>query len=179
MAPAYASDQAAAAYDRLAPYYDDFTAGYAYAPWVETIERRAQRLGLRGCRALDLGCGTGKSTAELLDRGYDVTACDISTQMVAEARRKFPRHAGRFLVADMRALPELGHFDLVLCLDDAVNYLLTEEELEATFAGVAAALAPSGVFAFDLNSLLTYRTSFASDAVREGEGVLLAWRGET
>jgi SAM-dependent methyltransferase len=172
-------NHAAAAYDVLAPYYDHFTAGYAYEAWVAAIERRARGLGLRGRRALDLACGTGNSTGPLLGRGYAVRACDISPRMIAQARRKYPDHADAFEVADMRRLPALGEFDLVLCLDDAVNYLLSPAELEATFRGVAQALAPSGVFVFDLNTLLTYRTSFAEDAVREGEGVLLAWRGES
>jgi SAM-dependent methyltransferase len=179
MAPVHALDQAATAYDCLAPYYDDFTAGYAYEMWVERIERRAVALGLQGRRALDLACGTGNSTEQLIRRGYSVLACDISPQMVREARRKLPAHADRFLVADMRELPDLGRFDLILCLDDAINYVLSDAALRATFAGVAAALAPGGVFAFDLNSLLTYRTSFAQDAVKERDGVLLAWRGET
>ncbi len=169
----------AAAYDVLAPYYDHFTAGYAYAPWIAAIERRALALGLSGRRALDLACGTGNSTAPLLARGYSVRACDISPRMIAEARRKYPQHADVFLVADMRELPGLGEFDLVLCLDDAVNYLLSPEDLEATFRGVARVLSPGGVFAFDVNSLLTYRTAFAEDAVREGDGVLLAWQGES
>jgi trans-aconitate methyltransferase len=55
-------DQAAAAYQVLAPYYDDFTAGFAYEEWVAAIERRAVGLGLVGRRALDLACGTGNST---------------------------------------------------------------------------------------------------------------------
>jgi SAM-dependent methyltransferase len=178
MAPVTELKQAAAAYDRLAPYYDDFTAGYAYEPWIAAIEQRAVALGLRGLRALDIACGTGSSTAPLLARGYSVLACDISPGMVSEARRKFPAHADRFLVADMRALPRLGSFDLVLCLDDAVNYLLSEDELTATFAGVSELLSPTGIFAFDVNSLLTYRTSFAQTMVREGDGVFMAWRGE-
>ena len=66
------------AYDVLAPYYDHFTAGYAYEPWIAAIERRAIALGLRGKRALDLACGTGNSTAPLLARGYSVRGCDIS-----------------------------------------------------------------------------------------------------
>jgi SAM-dependent methyltransferase len=172
-------DQAAAAYDVLAPYYDDFTAGYAYEDWVQAIEQRAQRLGLRGRRALDLACGTGNSTGPLLARGYSVLACDISPGMVEEARRKYPDRADSFLVADMRALPALGEFDLVLCLDDAVNYLLSTEDLEAAFSSVARILSPSGIFAFDLNSLLTYRTTFAQSIVKEREGVLLAWQGES
>jgi SAM-dependent methyltransferase len=171
--------QAASAYDVLAPYYDDFTAGYAYETWIAAIERRALRLGLNGGRALDLACGTGNSTGPLLARGYSVLACDISPGMIDEARRKYPDRADSFLVADMRELPALGQFDLILCLDDAINYLLSDDELEAAFAGVARSLSPSGVFAFDLNSLLTYRTAFAEDTVKEGDGVLLAWKGET
>ena len=167
--------QAAAAYDVLAPYYDHFTAGYAYEPWIAAIERRALRLGLRGRRALDLACGTGNSTGPLLARGYSVLACDISPAMIEQARRKYPQHADSFLVADIRDLPNLGEFDLVLCLDDAINYLLSQRELEEAFGSVARLLSPSGVFAFDVNSLRTYRTSFAEDTVREGDGVLLAW----
>lgn len=170
--------QAASAYDVLAPYYDDFTAGYAYEAWIDAIEQRASALGLRGRRALDLACGTGKSTAPLVARGYSVVACDISAGMITEARRKYPDQGDRFLVADMRELPELGEFDLVLCLDDAVNYLLSRDELAAAFSCAARVLAHSGIFAFDVNSLRTYRTAFAEDTVREGDGVLLAWRGE-
>jgi SAM-dependent methyltransferase len=172
------ADVAAAGYDCLAPFYDRFTAHYAYEPWVEGIEREAISLGLSGWRALDLACGTGKSTEPLLRRGYSVVACDISEEMINQARRKLPDHADAFLVADMRDLPPLGEFDLVLCLDDAINYLLTQDELEAAFAGVADLLAPDGVFAFDVNSLFSYRTAFAEVAVYDTSDVFFAWRGE-
>lgn len=171
-------DATVAGYDRLAPFYDQFTAGYAYEPWISAIERRAMQLGLEGKRALDIGCGTGNSTLPLLRRGYSVLACDISQGMVREAQRKAPDSAEAFFVADMRDLPSLGEFDLVLCLDDGINYLLSDSELEATFEGVARVLAPDGVLAFDVNSLLTYRTSFAETFVAEAEGVFFVWRGD-
>jgi hypothetical protein len=98
--------------------------------------------------------------------------------MIREARRKFPGSADAFVVGDMQAPPRLGEFDLVVCLDDAINYLLGEDELEAAFAGVATMLAPEGVFAFDVNSLYTYRTAFAQTLVREQDGLLFIWRGE-
>jgi SAM-dependent methyltransferase len=169
---------AAAGYDCLAPFYDDFTSAYAYDPWIAAIEQRALAVGLRGTRALDLACGTGKSTLPLLARGYSVVGCDISEGMIREARRKLPALADSFSVADMRDLPDLGEFDLVLCLDDAINYLLSDDELEAAFAGVARVLAPEGVLAFDVNSLATYRTSFAETEVREQGDLFFAWRGE-
>jgi hypothetical protein len=98
--------------------------------------------------------------------------------MVSEARRKFPDHADAFFVADMRWLPRLGEFDLILCLDDAVNYLLSEDDLRATFTGVAGLLARDGVFAFDVNSLNTYRGPFAQALVRETDGLFFSWCGE-
>lgn len=173
-----ASQWTGAAYDQIAPFYDRFTDGYAYEPWIDAILSHARRLGLSGDRALDIACGTGKSSLPLLARGYDVTACDISEEMVRHARRKLPRREGTFFVADMRDLPTIGEFDLVLCLDDAINYLLSDSELEATFAGVAQLLSPRGVFAFDVNTLLSYRTSFAETAVSEVDGAFFAWRGE-
>src|SRR5579884_3042773 len=118
MAPIAAPEQAPAGYDSLAPFYDQFTRGYAYEPWIGAIERRARRLGMTGSRALDLACGTGNSTVPLIARGNSVMGCDISEQMVREAQRKLPDHADSFVVADMRALPALGEFDLVVCLDD-------------------------------------------------------------
>jgi SAM-dependent methyltransferase len=178
MAAILASDHAAVGYDCIAPFYDQFTADYAHDAWVGAIEQRALALGLRGSRALDLACGTGESTRPLLSRGYSVLGCDISEGMIDRARVKLPELADAFCVADMRDLPDLGEFDLVLCLDDAVNYLLTDTDLEATFAGVARVLAPGGIFAFDVNSLLTYRTAFAQSEAREEPGLLFAWRGQ-
>jgi SAM-dependent methyltransferase len=178
MALITAPDATEAAYDCLAPFYDQFTAGYAHDPWITAIERRAKRLGLDGWRALDVACGTGSSTLPLLARGYSVLACDISEAMIREARRKTPEHADVFFVADMRELPALGEFDLVLCLDDAINYLLSDSELESTFSGVARVLSNGGVFAFDVNSLLTYRTAFADTFVTEADRLFFAWRGE-
>ena len=172
------SDGTAVQYDCLAPFYDRFTAGYEYESWISAIEARAVLVGLKGARALDIACGTGNSTLPLVDRGYSVLACDISEEMIREARSKRPDQADTFFVADMRDLPSLGKFDLVLCLDDAINYLLSDSELEATFTGVAHALSPEGVFAFDVNSLLTYRTSFAETFLSEQDGVFFTWHGE-
>lgn len=169
---------ASAGYDCLAPFYDNFTADYAYEAWISAIERRAALLGLEGSRALDVACGTGNSSVPLIDRGYSVVGCDISERMIREAQRKLPAHADSFFVADMRELPPVGEFDLVLCLDDGINYLVSDSELEDAFAGVARVLSPRGVFAFDVNSLLTYRTSFAETFVTDGGGTLFVWRGE-
>ncbi|HEV7772504.1 MAG TPA: class I SAM-dependent methyltransferase [Conexibacter sp.] len=167
------------AYEQLAPVYDDFTEGYDHDAWIAALEQIARNHGANGPRVLDVACGTGKSFAPLLERGYDVWACDISPAMIERARRCADIDPDRVLVADMRALPELGAFELVTCLDDAVNYLLDAEDLVAAFASVARLLAPDGIYLFDTNTLATYRAGFAANATFERPLAAAVWRGET
>jgi SAM-dependent methyltransferase len=169
-------DAALAAYERLAPFYDDFTAGYDYETWLDGLELLALEHGLPGRRLLDVACGTGKSFLPMLRRGYEVTACDLSPAMVELAREK-ALGAAEVVVADVRELPLLGEFDLVTCLDDSLNYLLGDDDLEAAFEGIAANLAPGGLLLFDLNTLGTYRRVFRSDSVAESDGTVFCWRG--
>jgi SAM-dependent methyltransferase len=167
------------AYEQLAPVYDRFTDGYDHDGWIEGLLQIARVHGQSGMRVLDVGCGTGKSFAPLLARGFDVWACDISPAMVARARMRPDVDPERVLVADMRDLPPLGPFDLVTCLDDAVNYLLSPDDVLAAFASVARVLAPGGVYIFDVNSLATYRAGFAARATFERPLAAAVCRGET
>jgi len=154
------SQWAEQAYEAIAPVYDDFTAHHDYELWMGNLLPKAYRHGLRGRRLLDVGCGTGKSFLPMLKRGWEVTACDISPSMLGLARAK-AGDAAWLSVADMRKLPEFGEFDLVWALDDAVNYLLSGEELGEALSGMKANLAPDGLLMFDVNSLQAYRTFFA------------------
>jgi SAM-dependent methyltransferase len=146
--------------------------------WTRDLEALARTAGLRGRRLLDVACGSGKSFLPFLERGYDVTACDISAAMAGIAESKAQARA-RIEVHDMRALPRLGEFDLVLCLDDAVNYLLDPDELATALTCMRRNLAPSGVVVFDCNSLRTYRDFFASLSVMPTEDLVIVWRGES
>jgi SAM-dependent methyltransferase len=171
-----ADQHALAAYEACARHYDAFTAHHDYETWTTTLEGLARPHGLRGRRLLDVACGTGKCVLPFLERGYDVTACDISPAMVRLAAAKAGDRV-RLEVCDMRALPRLGAFDLICCLDDAVNYALDAEQLAATFAGMARNLAAGGVVVFDANTLFAYRTFFASITVLAGDERVLVWDG--
>lgn len=164
------------AYEAIAPVYDDFTHHHDYELWLGNLLPELQRLGLRGDRLLDVACGTGKSFIPMLQRGWQVTACDISPAMVELARTKVDE-AAALSVADMRELPTFGEFDLVWSLDDAVNYLLSQEELEQALGGMRRNLGPQGLLMFDVNALSAYRTFFAEEVVVERDGRRLVWKG--
>ena len=165
---------AAPPYEDVAEVYDLLTAGQPHDAWVRDIERLAREQGLPGRRLLDVACGTGKSFLAMLDLGYAVTACDVSPSMVARAREVAGDRVA-IEVEDMRALPAGGPYDLVTCLNDAVNHLADAGELTAFFAGARRNLAPGGLLVFDATTPLTYAQG--RDAVVEDDDHLLVWRG--
>lgn len=61
--------------------------------------------------ALDIGCGSGKSTSSLIDMGYDVTGVDFSAEAVSICRDRFD---ARFEQGSVLALPfPDGSFDYI------------------------------------------------------------------
>jgi SAM-dependent methyltransferase len=169
-------DGARQAYDAFAASYDDFNHRYMYERWTGRLLEKAEAAGLEGDRLLDVGCGTGLSFIALLDRGWQVTASDISPAMVEKAREKVGDRA-TLLAADMRELPDLGEFDLVWAVNDAINYLLSGEELIAALEGMGRNLAPGGIVLFDVNTLRSYRTFFSEEFTVEREGRRMHWQG--
>jgi SAM-dependent methyltransferase len=168
-------DAVQAAYEACAGIYDKFTGSNDYEMWFGELLPRLEELGLRKGDVLDVACGTGKGIGPMLDRGWTVSACDISAAMVEKATEKFPEGV-KFEVCDMRELPRLGEFDLVWALNDPVNYLVEDGDLERAFAAMGANLDPEGLLVFDCNTARLFRESFGPE-VEENHGDRWTWRG--
>ncbi|MET7454335.1 class I SAM-dependent methyltransferase [Streptomyces sp. NPDC005574] len=102
----------ATAFDRAARSYDTLVA--ANPGYHSHLRRSARRLGLprqgEGLRVLDLGCGTGASTAALsaVLPGAEITAVDASAGMLERAAAKrWPKHVS-FVHAPAEGLAEAG-----------------------------------------------------------------------
>src|SRR5262252_9575614 len=67
-----------------------------------------------GRRALDFGCGTGRSTRFLRDLGFQAIGVDVSPPMLERARRLDPGGDYREVPADGPATLAPGSFDLIL-----------------------------------------------------------------
>ncbi|SHK91532.1 Ubiquinone/menaquinone biosynthesis C-methylase UbiE [Pseudonocardia thermophila] len=79
----------------------------------EHLRITTKRMGLKGgagMRLLDVGCGTGASTAALLDAApeAEVVAVDASGEMLAEARRKTWTGNVTFVQGDVEDLERAG-----------------------------------------------------------------------
>lgn len=172
-----AGDVARQAYDAFANTYDEFVGHYEYRSWTATLLAKAVEHGAGGSRLLDIGCGTGLSLVSMVERGWEVTGCDISPAMIEVAREKVGERA-ELLVADMRDLPAFGEFDLVWAINDPFNYLLSPGELVAALEGMRRNLAPGAIALFDFATLANYRVLFSDARVVEAGGRSLRWQGE-
>ena len=174
-------ESAQEAYDRFAPVYDEFNSANNYELWLgEVLLPELEKHGLRRGRALDIGCGTGRAFDPLLDRGWEVVGCDASEGMLGQAAEKFGSRVELFQ-ADARKLgsadPDGAGYQLVLLLNEVVNYLTEDGDLERAFAGVRRNLSPDGLVVFDTNTSLWFRESFASGRSEEMSARGWDWHG--
>ena len=108
-------------FDAHARAYDKLVG--ANPGYHEHLRMSAKRMGLpnrgAGLRLLDLGCGTGASTAALLEVApeAEITAVDASAEMLAQARRKTWPSTVRFVHGNAENLAMsgiVGPFDGIL-----------------------------------------------------------------
>jgi SAM-dependent methyltransferase len=83
-------------------FYDDHAAsiGTRYeSADVTALHRLLLRYLPEDGRVLEIGCGSGRDAAFLAGKGFDVTATDASSTMIAAAREAHPELDGRLLYA--------------------------------------------------------------------------------
>lgn len=135
----------AAAFDAIGERYDDafpHKSGQIIATqWV--IDRLPA-----GARVLDIGCGTGVPSAGMLaESGLEVVGIDVSTEMLALARRNVP--GGRFIAMDVLELDSsLGEFDAVTAFFSLL--MLRRVDIPRVLRRVRAALRPGGIVAIGM-----------------------------
>ncbi|HKG21636.1 MAG TPA: class I SAM-dependent methyltransferase [Blastocatellia bacterium] len=171
-------DPALAAYEAFAAIYNDFNHSNDYEKWLgKVLLPELRRHGMReGGKVLDVACGTGRAFRPLLRRGWRVHGCDLSPAMLRIAAEEGgPEVALR--VADMRDLPQTGGFNLILSLNDSLNYLLAEADLGIALAGMRRNLAADGLIVFDVNSSSTYESGYSGVRHVEHEGSQWLWSG--
>ncbi|MCK0167658.1 magnesium protoporphyrin IX methyltransferase [Jannaschia sp. S6380] len=101
---------------------------------------------LTGLRVLDAGCGTGALAVAMAARGAEVTAVDISPQLIDIARRRAPgdmRGRVDFRAGDMLNAG-LGSFDHVTAMDSLIYY--SESDLIAALDALAPRIRHSILF---------------------------------
>lgn len=136
-------------YQQLAHYYDALVKDEAATDqWVAFIERVMKHGSI-----MELACGSGEITIALAQRGYQMSASDLSSDMIQEAQKKPGSEKIEWHVMDMCAFDDDRMYDGILCLCDSFNYLLDDEQVVTMFQQVYAHLRTGGIFIMDMHSM--------------------------
>ena len=123
-------------------------------------------------KILELACGTGNLTLELVNSGFSVVGSDRSTAMLKQATMKYsnrdlPENRCFFIESDMTSPPVHSVFDTILCIYDSMNYLSTLEQIREALESIVSRLKRGGVFIFDMcteyNSIKHFTDSSSSE----------------
>lgn len=166
-------------YDELAPIYDKLMDHINYAAYTDFYLSLAAKHGWKGRKVLDLACGTGNISLELLKRGYQVQGLDISEEMlmVADAKIFASGFTPRLYCQNMKDFRLVEKVDLVISAFDSLNYLLKEEELEKTFSCVYRALNGHGFFLFDVHSQYKFTHVLGQNTLAyAGDDICYIWQ---
>ena len=164
------------AYSVFAHIYDKMMDNIPYEEWKDYLLRMMYLYRVSPSASIaELGCGTGTMTGLLVEEGLDVMGLDISSDMLAEARKKYPDIS--FLEADMCdfKLPEKK--DVIVSICDSINYVLTTEDLVKTFSSVRENLNEGGIFIFDLKTKFFFENALDGRTYRDrGSGFRCTWK---
>ena len=165
------------AYTGFAQVYDLFMDNIPYDEWSDYLVSLMHEQGTSEGLVLELGCGTGKITRRLADKGYDMIGIDNSYDMLSIAIEKedelrdeegnLPRNGILYLRQDMREFELYGTVAAVVSICDSMNYITSEEDLVSVFKLVNNYLEANGLFIFDLNTVYKYREILGERVIAE------------
>ena len=159
-------------YGEIALVYDSLMYDMPYEKWAEFL-----RKNLKGTKILELGCGTGSIT-EILSAYYDITAVDISEDMLDIARQKLIKkgRSARLCQGDMSEFSLNKPLDSAICICDGINYLTSPQKVKDTFRKVYDNIQAGGRFIFDISSENKLRSMANQLYSEDTDEVTYIWR---
>lgn len=111
--------------------------------------KKEQKIDIGNCKALDLGCGTGRNSNHLASLGADVTGIEIASNALNEAKRRAQAMgvSVRYIEQSIGERWPIEDDSIDLILDVTSSNSLSETERETYLKEIDRVLKPDG-FAF-------------------------------
>ena len=168
------------AYIDLASSYDRLTNDVDYGAVVDFYMQILEREGVKPRTALDLACGTGSVALLLAEKGMQVTAVDMSEEMLCVASQK-AQEADLPVTFACQMLQQLHvprAVDLAVCALDSMDYITDPADCAQAIQRIYKSLNPGGCFIFDVNTPEKLRAMDDQIFLDEDDDVYCVWRGE-
>ena len=142
-------------YDPLADLYDlEYDHDYDLPFWLTLAEREDGPV-------VEWGAGTGRLAAPLAGAGLDVTAVEVSQNMVEKGREK--GDAVEWVRGDMRYVKLGGRYGLAVCAFNSFLCLSSVDDALAFLRNAREHLEPDGLLGIEVSA-------FTPEELYEGEG---------
>ena len=146
--------KATESFEHLAKYYNLIYSDKDYEKEVSFLEDIFE-LTQKPKNILEIGCGTGNYTKILMDKGYDMTALDLSESMLRTAREKC---ACKFVQGDIRDVSMNNQFDACIAMFAVMGYVTENSDIIRSLKNIHRHLKENGLFVFDVwNGLAVLR----------------------
>lgn len=168
------------AYRALAASYDRLTNDVDYQAVVDFYYQILANERLSPRTAVDLACGTGSVALLLARKDLQVTAVDMSEEMLCVASQKAQEQAlpVTFVCQPLQELRLPRGVDLAVCALDSLDYITDPSDCREAIRRVYKVLNPGGCFIFDVNTPEKLRAMDGQVFLDEDEDVYCIWRGE-
>ncbi len=158
-------------YKEFAFIYDELMVDVDYENWTSFILKHIPQ---NSTKILEAACGTGNITYHLAQEYLNITAFDISEEMLIKAYEKLRKYRNvNILNQDMVKFKIDQTFDVCICCCDGVNYL-NENSAILFFEKVYNHLKKNGKFIFDISTEYKYN-SMNETYVYDEEEVFYIW----
>ena len=149
-------------FEQTVEYWDQIYTGHRFINWqlarrrqlvIDAVRRQSNGLPLK---VLDLGCGSGVLTRDLLKMGHSVTALDCSENMIRtlmhyQSGRSEPGFLGTAIGSAGEVCLKSGAFDLILC----VGVIQYQRDPQIVLKEICRLLKPGGACVFTLPNQLS------------------------
>lgn len=169
----------AAGYGTFSAFYDALTENVDYAGWASYLLGLFEKHGKKPQLLLDLACGTGALSEQMLSLGVDVIGVDGSADMLGEAGEKAAAFGDRWMLLcqDMRCLDLFGTVDGAVCMLDSINHLTQTADVREVFRRLGLFIEKDGLFIFDVNTPYKHEKVLGDTAFTyEEDGFFCAWQ---
>ena len=149
------------AYHELAQSYDRLTNDVDYDATVDFYYEILHHEGLTPRTAVDLACGTGSVAVRLAQKGIQVTAADMSWEMLMVAQQTAAEAAvyPQFACQKLQQLHLPRAVDLAVCALDSIDYILDPADCKGH---------PAGLQVFESRRMLYLRCQYAGKTPGNG-----------
>ena len=123
----------------------------------------------RGSRVLDLCCGNGRHSAQIAQRVARVVGLDRSMDLLDVATRRGEATVD-WVRGDMRRLPFVEVFDLVVNLFTSFGYFESDQVDRMVLSEIDRVLTPGGVAVLDIMNASRVRTTLVPESHTTRQG---------